>query len=495
MRKKVAVAYLRVSTEDQTLNYSLDYQDEHIRKYCEENDIHLKNVYNEGFGSGGNVADRPVFQMMMREALTDSEIDYVIVLADHRFSRNHADTMNLVDRLRSEGKNLICVADKVNTENANDFEYLRYKSIHSERTRNEINFNCMYGLRQRAKNGFYSGGKVTGYSMINGELKVDPERKVIVEEIFKKCAYSNWGYKKIAIYLNTIGYKTVHNEEFHINAVKTILSNPIYIGLIRFEGNLFAGQHEPLINKETWEIAQKNMMERSYMPVKIHSGSYFLSGLLKCPQCGGSMVHHKSSNRKYHYYQCLVNKSGKTTCSSNLVDRFSVEENLLLKLTSILQSPSFNEVLLNKLNFKVATERKTLEQAISYTQSLITKKEKEIARTYDLYYKTDNDIHRIQIEKIGDFSKNLNERLESTIKELQCLNLVETQSNIMHLINNFPLHFRSMQDTKQKEILQAVIKEIHVSNGKKPKDKKITNIVYHVAPDEIIALLSLMNDK
>ncbi|QCU21012.1 recombinase family protein [Bacillus altitudinis] len=55
MKKKVAVAYLRVSTEEQTLNFSAQFQIEHIQKYCSENNIILKEIYDEGFGSGGSV--------------------------------------------------------------------------------------------------------------------------------------------------------------------------------------------------------------------------------------------------------------------------------------------------------------------------------------------------------------------------------------------------------------------------------------------------------
>ncbi|WP_420359023.1 recombinase family protein [Bacillus altitudinis] len=37
-------------------------------------------------------------------------------------------------------------------------------------------------------------------------------------------------------YLNRIGYKTINGEEFDILGIKTILINPLYIGLIRFNG-------------------------------------------------------------------------------------------------------------------------------------------------------------------------------------------------------------------------------------------------------------------
>ncbi|QCU21013.1 recombinase family protein [Bacillus altitudinis] len=135
---------------------------------------------------------------MMRDTLQDSEIDYIIVLVDDRFARNHADAVNMVDRLKKHGKNLICVADGINTENERDLEYFRMKSIFSERHRMAIKFSCKYGLHQRVKNGLYHGRKVTEYTSINKRLVVQEEQANIVRIIFEKCAYDNWGFWKIA---------------------------------------------------------------------------------------------------------------------------------------------------------------------------------------------------------------------------------------------------------------------------------------------------------
>lgn len=488
MNQKVAVGYIRVSTEEQTLNYSLDYQEEHIQKYCEEEDIILKDIYNEGFGSGGTVDDRPEFLRMIGDVLTDEKINYVIVLADHRFARDHADAINMLKRLRQKEKNLICIADHINTENPNDYEYFLYKSIHSERQRREINFNCMYGMRQRAKEGWYSGGKVTGYYMVNGKLKADPDRKEIVHEIFDKCANEKWGFKKIAKYLNTIGYKTVNGEEFDINAVKTILSNPIYIGKIRFEDKIYDGKHKPMISKKIWDKAQENLKQRSYMPEKIHPGSYFLAGLLKCPECGSSMVHHKSSGGKYQYYQCLASKNGKS-CGANLVGRQYAEDTILTEITSIINSPSISKILYDKLNSKILNSQKTIEKSIANTKSEIERKEKQISKTYELYYKTNSDFHLKQIEKLGNQQKGLNEAQATSLLNLDSLKQIDTKEIVNELLENFRKHFHSLETSKQKELLQAIIQEIHVSQGQKPKDRKITEIVYHVTKEEIASLL------
>ena len=99
-KKKIAVGYIRVSTEEQTINFSLEYQEEHIRMFCQEKGYELRHIYDEGFGSGTNVEDREELLSMMKECLKENnDVDYLIVLADHRFARNHSDAINLVERL------------------------------------------------------------------------------------------------------------------------------------------------------------------------------------------------------------------------------------------------------------------------------------------------------------------------------------------------------------------------------------------------------------
>ncbi|WP_171253300.1 recombinase family protein, partial [Acinetobacter baumannii] len=92
--------------------------------------------------------------------------------------------------------------------------------------------------------------------------------------------------------------------------IKTILQNPIYVGRIRWgqyknwskrrrkgktEPIISIGQHQPIISEDLWNKTQEILQIRSHTPQKTHHGSYFLSGLLKCPECGASMVQHRSS--------------------------------------------------------------------------------------------------------------------------------------------------------------------------------------------------------
>jgi len=478
-----------VSTEEQTLNFSLEYQEEHIRKFCNDHNYDLKHIYNEGFGSGTNVEERGVFCNMIADCLQNDDIDYVIVLADHRFARNHADAVNLVDRLIKSGTNLICVADRINTENRNDYDYFRNKSMYSERHRDAILFNCMYGMRQRAKNGLPNGGRITGYINTPDGYVINEETSPIVEVIFDKYVNEGWGYRKIAQFLNKKEYTTINNGEFDINAVKTILTNQTYIGYVKFENEWFVGKHEPIISLELWEKAQQFLQLRSYIPEKVHHGSYFLTGILKCPDCNASMVHHVSSCGKYRYYKCLNNKNGKN-CKANSIKKDYAENYILDMLSSIINSPYIQSLLLQKTSRRISNELNEYKKTLRRLNKEITKTENRIQKTYELYYKTNNDSHLKQLERLNKQLDALVSKKDTTDYQYQTLKNSNAIQIVDSLTTNFRSDFLQLEDTDKSSLLKSLIEEIKVNNGQKMKERKIKEVIFHVTVEEIHNLIS-----
>lgn len=77
---------------------------------------------------------------------------------------------------------------------------------------------------------------------------------------------------------------------------------------------LYDGIHEPIISEEDWQLAQKQRQQTNKRQLKTHSldHEHILSGLLKCPICGGGMYGNVNRKKKgdgtyyrdYFYYAC-----------------------------------------------------------------------------------------------------------------------------------------------------------------------------------------------
>ena len=70
-----AACYVRVSTEHQRENYSIQEQISRLRAFCEAKDITIGKFYTDGGYSGGNL-NRPALQEMLAHL---TEYDVVIV--------------------------------------------------------------------------------------------------------------------------------------------------------------------------------------------------------------------------------------------------------------------------------------------------------------------------------------------------------------------------------------------------------------------------------
>jgi hypothetical protein len=88
--------------------------------------------------------------------------------------------------------------------------------------------------------------------------------------------------------------------------VRRILENQHYRGHITHKGEIYKGQHDAIINEETWLKVQEIFTKNKNTKHQKKSSPYPLKGLLKCGSCGATMTPTCGNSRglKYRYYTC-----------------------------------------------------------------------------------------------------------------------------------------------------------------------------------------------
>ncbi len=219
------------------------------------------------------------------------------------------------------------------------------------------------GMTEKALRGGYQARPPLGYKIVTkGEPPVIvPEEAKIVRIIFEKYVHEKQTYFDIARYLNRLGYKTSHGKSFEARSIDYIIQNPTYCGMIRWnrtenetnrikdkdEWIITEGQHEPIITKELFDKAQKRFKE-TYRPRGARPSStyrHWLSGLLKCPDCGRTMIAKtmtkKSDGTHYVYFTCYGYCKGKCL-KSNGVSSLKLEPAVLASLKQMLDTGNFD---------------------------------------------------------------------------------------------------------------------------------------------------------
>ena len=167
-------------------------------------------------------------------------------------------------------------------------------------------------MRTRALRSEVLGRPPYGYRISHRRLDVDPDEAVVVREMFRACLDDGEGVRRIARRLNDAAVLTRRGGPWSTGSVRDILRNPVYVGTYRRLGMVVPGAHEPIIEREQFDRAQRALAERrtSFGPQRRHA--YLLAGLARCGHCGNRLIGARrprrvvdaSGEREYVYYQC-----------------------------------------------------------------------------------------------------------------------------------------------------------------------------------------------
>lgn len=507
------VIYCRTSSELQADNFSIEGQATFIKEFCKKNNYTIVNSYIDECKTGTSIDSRNSFKQMLID-IKINNVNAVVVYKLSRISRKMKDIVNFVNYLQENDIHLITIEDHIDTSSPMGVIFLYLLGIFSEMDRDNIVSNCKMGMRQRAIDGLWNGGKMFGYiSNKNKELEIVPEQANIVKEIFNLYVNKNWGYKKIACHLNACNYKTLKNGTWSIYSIKQIIDNPTYAGFIRWgqyldwakkrrkgkneNYELFEGQHQPIIDMDTWTKSQAMRKINKDKFNKIYEGDFILTGLLRCPICGASMISHRTKkknkpNEFYRYYQCsnFFNK-GVTVCKSNLVNANTAEKYVLDRISEIINSQEIINSLISKLNNTTNKDITPLEKQLGELEKSLAKidiKRNEHMENHfnDLISSEDyNTGLKFLREKEDKITTQIN-ITKNEISQLSSFQCIDTEK-VINILKNFNNIFVNATIEQKKSLLRSIIDSISVNKGKTTKDRTINKIKLHFEPVDVQA--------
>ncbi len=343
--------YVRVSTEQQVDGFSLEAQEEVLRQDVKRRGKWVYQVYKDA-GVSGAKAEREGLGQLMADA-RQGRFGEVLVWKVSRVSRRLHLLLKLIEELDMIGIAFRSHSERFDAASGIGKFSLTMLGAVAQMQRESWMESSRIGSEKRFRSGRWNGGRVFGYRSVPDPddprggtmLTVVPGEAEVVRRIFELYD-EGLGYKRIVRRLNDEGCQTLKGDLFSVWNIKSILENPVYIGLVRFAGERTIGIHQPIINRELWNKVQERKGE-GRRASRMVEREYLLSGLLRCPECGGPMVPiHKNkvrgdgSRKVYHYYQCAANlNKGKAACHANLVMADRIETAVLDKIMMILSDP------------------------------------------------------------------------------------------------------------------------------------------------------------
>ena len=307
LKKKVFI-YVRVSTQEQAKEgYSIDEQIERLRDYCKAMGWIIVKIYTDA-GYSGASTDRPALQDMIND-IEAGKGDSVVVYKLDRLSRSQKDTLSLIeDSFLAHKVDFVSMTENFDTSTPFGRAMIGILSVFAQLEREQIKERMGMGKEGRAKDGKWHGGGYVpiGYDYTDGELVINEFEAMQIREIHKLYQEGK-AFNAIDWIFAEKGYTQKHGK-WHTKRIKEAMLNELYIGKITYNGQVYDGAHEPIIDIDTFNKSIALYKSRDYSHCKNHGRTTYLGSLIYCKHCGArfgafSCVD-KRYNKEYKYYSC-----------------------------------------------------------------------------------------------------------------------------------------------------------------------------------------------
>ena len=442
--------YARVSSEGQLDGYSIPQQKDIIENYCKIKGWNLVKIYVDGGFSGANT-NRPALQDMIEHI---DAYDLVLVYKLDRLSRSQRDTLALVDKFAEHGTKFASIQENFDTSTPLGMAMLGILSVFAQLERENIKERMSMGRRGRTKKGLWRAGSnvPTGYDYIDGHLVIREDEAVQIRKIFE-LYLQGWSINKIRHYMHE-NYTNRYSSWAQQSAVSTTLRNPLYIGLLpsKADGKPYQGEHEPIIDKETFDKVQALLNARleNFDPALKHPfvAKHLLTGFTYCGECGGRVS--CVGTHKYSYYGC------------HKLTRSDPREKGLKKCST----PNYNVKILDKLVIdevmKLAYDDEAIKAIIKPRKQVDHRKairalKNQKSRLIDLYSVGGLELEELQV-KINAITDKL-QKLKEDKPEPPELSFEDAKI----IFSNAKSVFEGSDVPQQRVLLQSLIKKIVLS--------------------------------
>ena len=502
------VLYPRVSTEMQVDGYSLDGQKSSLTRFADREEMEIVSIYEDAGKSGKSIEGRPAFKQMLFDIENGLEIDYILVYKLSRFGRNAADILNSLEHVQAFGINLICIEEGIDSSQTSGKLLISVLSAVAEIERENIIEQTMNGRKEKARQGGWNGGFAPyGYYLKDKQLFIQEDEAEAVRIIFDKYLKENMGFHKIANYLNLQGIQKIKRNNGTLSGwgthfVRMIIDNPVYCGKISYgrrvrekvkgskneykqipqENYIIAeGQHEAIISEELWNAAhEKRELTGVKSPSKIgRDRAHLLSGILKCPKCGGPMYTNKhawtnkdGTYKEIYYYMCSKARTarGKTCDYKAMLKKTDIEPLVIEAIRELIKNQDFAGEIKSRIGKEIDTstlnrELKNYESKLREIELNKTRLENEIDSLPEDARFRERKIHdmTLRLDGLYDIIVELEEKIEDVLLRRKAVEQdAITLENIYTLLANFDKVYDKISDEEKKSLISSLIKEIEI---------------------------------
>ena len=437
---KITALYERLSRDDELTgdSNSIVNQKKYLEGYAEQQGYDNCIHYTDDGYSGGNF-ERPAWKRLIAD-VEAGKIAHIIVKDMSRIGRDYLQTGFYTEVMfRQYGVHFVAVANNVDSDDLNSNEFAPFLNIMNEWYLRDLSKKQRAAIKVKGES-----GKPTSNSAIYGYKKdpndkhhwlIDEEAAEVVRRIFRLTIDGFGPYeiarilfedkietpavyfakRKIGLWKSKEEFPNPYNWSGFI--VGQIISKPEYMGhTVNFryhklsykdkhtvknpEENwlIFENTHEAIVDKETWELAQK--LRKTPRRIDTFGEANPLTGLVFCADCGEKMNNHRSRGGKENnpyptdFFDCstytLSRQNRYKACTGHYITTKNLRTLILdtiriISTLAISNQEEFIEKVRNASQLRQAEAAKEIKRKLNKERKRIAELDNIIKKLYESF--------------------------------------------------------------------------------------------------------------
>lgn len=376
--QKITALYERLSRDDDQVgdSNSIVNQKKYLESYAEQRGYSNCIHYTDDGWSGGNF-ERPAWKRLVAD-IEAGKVAHVLVKDMSRIGRDYLQTGFYTEVMfRQHDVHFVAIANSVDSDDQNSNEFAPFLNIMNEWYLRDLSRKQKAAIRVKGESGKPTTNcAIYGYKKEPGDKytwHIDEEAAAVVRRIFRLTVEGKgpydiarilfedkvetpavyFGKQKKGVWKSKEEFPNPYNWSGYI--VGGIFSKPEYMGhTVNFRSHkqsykdknavmnpkedwlIFENTHEAIVDKETWELAQK--LRKTPRRHDTIGEANPLTGLLFCADCGAKMYNQRtrgSDSKPYpsDAYECstykLAGQKRSAACCNHHISTKALRELIL----------------------------------------------------------------------------------------------------------------------------------------------------------------------
>jgi len=493
------IAYLRVSTQQQTRNDKTSLEDQ--RRAIAEKAQAMSRTVGQWFsdeGVTGTTAEgRPGFMQMLGycqdHPRQDPNRGVIVVLNDSRFARLEAEEAAFWRfSFKRLGWDVRFVEGGESADPMTDGILRAVYSTQAAAYSANLSANVRRGARGTAEQGFWRVEAPIGYRrraerngtptriLEPGERKADDERvrlhpgpeseQALVRSVFDAYAGGTYSLGSLARHVQARS----PDRKWSKQSVRLILENPAYKGTVAAcHGEVIVDNaHPALVAKSLWDAVQDRLTTNKRQTTAT-AGGYPLSGLITCGQCGspftggGGPKGPPGDPDRYRFYRCSGTVKREPVCGPPTchLSKRHIEPAVIDAVADVVSNPVVSKLIEEEINRVVESSTHDLTAS---RRALQAQRDK-LTRARTVLVRAVANETMTEAEAAPELA-SIREQLATVGAELDRLRfegrrtkaLSAEKSHLLRLARDFGATIRRLSGAAQRELLRPWLQDATV---------------------------------